>query len=106
MTENFSFDTIKNRFNNDKRFKMITYVVGGILVLVLAGLAYYQFVWKSTNDKSKDAYWKGLNYAAKDSTNLAITELTKRNTTAILEERLLNLFWRDNSWRKGNLKKR
>jgi hypothetical protein len=77
MTENFSFDTIKNRFNNDKRFKMITYVVVGVLVLVLAGLAYYQFVWKSTNDKSKDAYWKGLNYAAKDSTNMAITELTK-----------------------------
>jgi tetratricopeptide (TPR) repeat protein len=77
MSDNFSLDTLKNRFSNDKRFKLITYIVGGVLVLVLAGLAYYQFVWKSTNDKSKDAYWKGLNYAAKDSTNLAITELTK-----------------------------
>ncbi|MBM3452806.1 MAG: hypothetical protein FJX84_06665 [Bacteroidetes bacterium] len=77
MTENFSLDTLKNKFNNDKRFKTITYVVGGLLVLVLAGLAYYQFIWKSTNDKSKDAYWKGLNYASKDSTAVAITELTK-----------------------------
>lgn len=77
MTENFSLDTLKNKFNNDKRFKTITYVVGGLLVLVLAGLAYYQFIWKSTNDKSKDAYWKGLNYALKDSTAVAITELTK-----------------------------
>jgi tetratricopeptide (TPR) repeat protein len=77
MTDNFSFDTIKNRFNNDKRFKMIAYVVVGVLIAILAGLAYYQFVWKSTNDKSKDAWWKGMNYAAKDSTNMAISELTK-----------------------------
>lgn len=77
MTENFSLDTIKNKFNNDKRFKLVTYIVGGVLVLILGGLAYYQFVWKSTNDKSKDAYWKGLNYASKDSTNMAINELTK-----------------------------
>ncbi|MEY4572521.1 MAG: hypothetical protein RLZ10_1763 [Bacteroidota bacterium] len=77
MDSNFSLDTLKNRFNNDKRFKMGTYIVSGVLVLILAGLAYYQFIWKATNDKSKDAYWKGLNYASKDSTNMAITELTK-----------------------------
>ena len=38
-------------------------------------IAYYQFIWTPSNEKSKDAYWAGLNYASKDSTDLAIQEL-------------------------------
>ena len=33
------------------------------------------FIWNPSNEKSKDAYWVGLNYAAKDSTDKAIQEL-------------------------------
>jgi|APGre2960657404_1045060.scaffolds.fasta_scaffold00873_10 tetratricopeptide (TPR) repeat protein len=77
MLENFSVDTIKNKFKNDSRFKFGTLVIGGLLVLLLGGLAYYQFIWKAKNNESKNAWWKGMNYAEKDSTNLAITELTK-----------------------------
>jgi tetratricopeptide (TPR) repeat protein len=77
MTENFSFDVLKNKFKNNKRFKIASFIAGGVLVLALGGFIYYWFFWKATNDKSKDAYWKGLNYATKDSTSMAINELTK-----------------------------
>jgi tetratricopeptide (TPR) repeat protein len=45
------------------------------LILILGYFLYLQFIWKPANEKSKDAYWVGLNYAAKDSTNQAIDEL-------------------------------
>jgi predicted negative regulator of RcsB-dependent stress response len=77
MLENFSLDTVKSKFKNDSRFKYATIILGVLLLLIVGGLAYYQFIWKAKNDDSKNAYWKGLNYAEKDSTNLAITELTK-----------------------------
>ena len=77
MLENLSLDTIKNKFQNDSRFKFGTLIFSGLLIIMLGALAYYQFIWKAKNNESKNAYWKGLNYAEKDSTNLAITELTK-----------------------------
>ena len=75
MLENLNFQDLKNKFNNDKNFKMITYVVGGVLILIIGYFGYRQFIWKPSNEKSKDAYWVGLNYAAQDSTDLAIEEL-------------------------------
>ena len=75
MLENFSFQDFKNKVQSDKQTKLITYLAGGIIVLILAYFGYRQFVWKPANEKSKDAYWVGLNYAAKDSTDLAIEEL-------------------------------
>jgi tetratricopeptide (TPR) repeat protein len=75
MLENFTFQDLKNKFNNDKNFKMITYLVGSVLVLIIGYFGYRQFIWKPANEKSKDAYWVGLNYAAQDSTDLAIEEL-------------------------------
>ena len=54
---------------------MVSYIGGGILVLVIGYFAYVQFFWKPANEKSKDAYWVGLNYAAADSTDAAIEEL-------------------------------
>ena len=53
---------------------MTTYIVGGILLLAIVFFAYRQFMWKPANEDSKNSYWVGLNYAAKDSTNLAIEE--------------------------------
>jgi tetratricopeptide (TPR) repeat protein len=53
----------------------LTFAVGGVLLVVVGYFAYRQFLWNPDNEKSKDAYWVGLNYAAKDSTDLAIDEL-------------------------------
>jgi tetratricopeptide (TPR) repeat protein len=75
MLDNFSFQDFKNKVRSNKQTKVITYLVGGLLGLVILYLAYRQFIWKPANEKSKDAYWVGLNYAAKDSTDLAIEEL-------------------------------
>jgi tetratricopeptide (TPR) repeat protein len=75
MLDNFSFQDFKNKVRSNKQTKVITYLVGSLLGLVILYLAYRQFIWKPANEKSKDAYWVGLNYAAKDSTDLAIEEL-------------------------------
>lgn len=75
MLENFSFQDFKNKVQSDKKTKLVAYLVGGLIALILLYFAYRQFIWKPANEKSKDAYWVGLNYAAKDSTDLAIEEL-------------------------------
>ncbi len=76
MLDNFSTQDLKDKFKNNKNFKMATYVIGGIFVLVIGYFLYRQFIWSPANEKSKDAYWIGLNYAGQDSTDLAIEELT------------------------------
>jgi hypothetical protein len=75
MLENFSFQNLKEQFNSNKNVKLLTFAVGGVLLVVVGYFAYRQFLWNPDNEKSKDAYWVGLNYAAKDSTDLAIDEL-------------------------------
>tara|TARA_B110000305_G_scaffold148376_1_gene164693 strand:+ start:1944 stop:2585 length:642 start_codon:yes stop_codon:yes gene_type:complete len=75
MLEDISGEKIKEQFKSNKTVRIITMVVGGIIVLALGYFIYRQFVWQPANEKSKDTYWAGLNYAAKDSTELAIDEL-------------------------------
>jgi tetratricopeptide (TPR) repeat protein len=75
MLENFSVQELKKKFESNKNARLISYIGGGILILVIGYFAYVQFLWKPANEKSKDAYWVGLNYAAKDSTDAAIEEL-------------------------------
>ena len=80
--EDLSFNTIKenisNRFKNDKKFKIASYVLSVALIVGLGYLSYYQFIFKPENEKSKTAYWKGLNYAVNDSIpEPAIKELNK-----------------------------
>jgi tetratricopeptide (TPR) repeat protein len=75
MTENLSFDDIKQRFNNDKNFKLGTYIVGGILGLVLVFFLYRQFIWTPANEKSNDGWWSSMNLIEKDSTDQAIKTL-------------------------------
>ncbi len=75
MLENFSVQELKKKFESNKNARLVSYIGGGILVLVIGYFAYVQFMWKPANEKSKDAYWVGLNYAAKDSTDAAIEEL-------------------------------
>ena len=75
MLENFSFQELKRRFDSNKNFRLGTYIAGGVIVLVLGILVYRQFMWKPANEKSKDSWWIGLNYAQKDSTDQAIDAL-------------------------------
>lgn len=75
MLEKFSVQELKKQFESNKNTRLITYIVGGILVFIVGYFAYRQFIWKPANEKSKDAYWAGLNFAAQDSTDLAIEEL-------------------------------
>ena len=74
MLEDLSGQKIAEEFKSNKKLKMTTYIVGGILLLSILFFAYRQFIWKPANDDSKNSYWIGLNYAGIDSTNLAMEE--------------------------------
>jgi len=62
MTENFSFDDIKQKFKNNKLFRIGSIIVGSLLLLVILFFAYRQFIWKPANEKSKDSYYVALNH--------------------------------------------
>lgn len=75
MFENLSGDNLKQEFKENKNVRLATYAIGGILVLAIGYFAYHAFIWSPNNEKSKEAGYAGLNYAANDSTDLAIQEL-------------------------------
>ena len=75
MLENISGDSIKEQFKSNKNLRLTTFVVGGLIVLVLGYFVYRQFIWEPANEKSKETYYVGLNYATSDSTDMAIDEL-------------------------------
>ncbi len=76
MLEDISGEKIKEQFKSNKNLRNGVFAIGGILVIVLGYFAYRQFMWKPANEKSKDSSWVALNHIAKDSTDLAIEELT------------------------------
>lgn len=69
MTENFSFDDLKERYKNSKIFKIISISVSVLLVGVLGYLGYRQFIWKPDNEKSKEAYVPALNVIVQEQNN-------------------------------------
>ena len=75
MLNNFTFKDFKNQLAENKQLRLITYTSAALLGGFILYIGYYQFIWTPSNEKSKDAYWAGLNYASKDSTDLAIQEL-------------------------------
>ncbi|MCH2224052.1 MAG: hypothetical protein MK066_04730 [Crocinitomicaceae bacterium] len=79
MLEDITTEQIKHKFQSNKTLKLVTIGVGILIAGVLAYFVYRQFMWKPANEKSKESYWAGLNYADMDSTDMAIDEL-KRNT--------------------------
>lgn len=74
MLEDISGQQIKDQFKKNKRLRIISFSIGGVLLLVLGYFIWYQMFFIPANDKSKDAYWEGLNYAKSDSTEVAIEE--------------------------------
>ena len=75
MFENFSFEDFKRQLKENDKLRFTTYGLGALIVLTLGYFTYRQFIWGPSNEKQKDAYWSGLNYAAKDSTDKAISLL-------------------------------
>ena len=74
MTENFSFDDIKQKFKNNKLFRIGSIIVGSLLVLVILFFAFRQFIWKPANEKSKDSYYVALNHIVNKQNKKEITE--------------------------------
>lgn len=75
MLEDLTREQLKNQFKTNKTLRFVTIGVGALVIVILGYFAYRQFIWKPANEKSMDSYWIGLNYAAKDSTDVAIDEL-------------------------------
>jgi predicted negative regulator of RcsB-dependent stress response len=76
MLENISGSSLKEEFKSNNKLRLITYSIGGAVVLVLGYFLYKQFIFAPANEKSKASYFEGLNYADKDSTDAAIDVLT------------------------------
>ncbi|TNE54154.1 MAG: tetratricopeptide repeat protein [Bacteroidetes bacterium] len=77
MLEDITGQDIKNEFKKNKTLRMVSIGVGAVVLIILGYFLYKQFIWKPANEKSMDSYYAGLNYAAKDSTNQAISELSR-----------------------------
>ncbi|MBL4862545.1 MAG: hypothetical protein JKY09_05965 [Crocinitomicaceae bacterium] len=75
MLEDITGKEIKEQFKSNKKLRLIVTVVGGLIVLTIGYFVYKQFIFNPSNEKSKEAYWPGLNYAVADSADLALDEL-------------------------------
>ncbi len=75
MAGTTSFNDIKRQFKENKKLRLITFAVIGLIVGILGYILYKQFVYAPANQKANEGYYRGLNLAAKDSVDAAITEL-------------------------------
>lgn len=77
MLENLSAENLKNEFKTNKTARLVTYIVGGLVVLVLGYFLFKVLYANPKNEKSKEDGFVGLNYASVDSTDLAIDDLKR-----------------------------
>ena len=63
MLENFSFSSFKSRFKEDKKFRLISIISGGIISTLLGVFIYYQFIYLPNEEESKEMYFEVLNNA-------------------------------------------
>ncbi len=75
MSEDFSLSTVKEKINSSKKLKLTTYLIVGLIALLAVYMLYRMFFIEPANTESKASYWRGLNFAVKDSTDKAIQEL-------------------------------
>lgn len=75
MLENLSGQDLKSQFKENKTLRTATIAIGAVLLLVIGYFGYRQFIFKPANEKSKEAFYEGLNYAVNDSTDKAIEVL-------------------------------
>ena len=69
MTENFSLEDFKQKFAENKSFRISTIAIGVLAILVLGFLSYRQWIWKPDNEKSKETYFVSLNAIANEGNN-------------------------------------
>ncbi|PWH87035.1 tetratricopeptide repeat protein [Brumimicrobium oceani] len=74
MSENITKEEIIEQFKGNKILKYSTFVVGGIAVVVLAVLAYQNFVSGPKEKASEAEIANGIMYLENDSTRLATEE--------------------------------
>ena len=72
MTENFSLKDLKQKFNENKSFRISTITIGAIAILVIGFLSYRQWIWKPDNEKSKETYFVALNAVANEGKNAVV----------------------------------
>ena len=61
MLEDLNFNSFKEKFKTDKRFKIIVVSVGTLLVSVLLLFGYYQFFYLPKEEASHDIYVETMN---------------------------------------------
>ncbi|MDA9987315.1 tetratricopeptide repeat protein [Crocinitomicaceae bacterium] len=69
MTENFSLEDLKQKYNNSKSFRISTIAIGSVALIILGYLGYRQFMWKPENEKSKSSYYVALNAVTNEDQN-------------------------------------
>ena len=74
MSDNITKEELVEQFKGNKILKYSTYVVGVIAIVVLAVLAYQNFVAGPNNEASKGEVAKLILHLEKDSTQMAIDE--------------------------------
>ena len=83
MTENFSFEDIKQKFKNNKLFRIGSIVVGTLLLVVILFFAYRQFIWKPANEKSKDSWYVALNHIVNKQNKKEVNDGTTKKVDPI-----------------------
>ena len=72
MTVNFSLEDLKQKFSENKSFRISTIAAGAIVVMVLGFLSYRQWMWKPDNEKSKETYFVALNAVTNEGKNIVV----------------------------------
>ena len=67
MFDDFSFSSLKLKFKQDKKFRLISIITGSVLVVLFGVFIYNQFFFQPKDQESKSIYFETLNYA--DSLN-------------------------------------
>ncbi len=74
MFEDLKDLDFRDALKTNKKFRLATYGLGAIIIVVIGYFTYDYFVFIPKNEKSKDSYYTALNYASLDSVDLAIDE--------------------------------
>ena len=72
MTENFSLEDLKQKYKNSKSFRISSIAIGTLALIVIGYLGYRQFMWKPSNEKSKESYFIALNAITNEDSNIAM----------------------------------
>jgi TolA-binding protein len=72
MTENFSLEDLKQKYKNSKSFRLSSIAIGTLALIVIGYLGYRQFMWKPSNEKSKESYFIALNAITNEDSNIAM----------------------------------